>query len=68
MKLSLVVAAAFVTVGALGMAGACTPADRVELARTALDSADRGCRAYLELRKEPLVVEPAADAGPDAKP
>lgn len=46
----------------VAMAGAaCSAQDRATLARTALDSADRGCRAYLELRREP-------DAGADASP
>ena len=37
----------------LGSTTHCTPKDRVELAKTALESADKGCRAYLELRSEP---------------
>jgi hypothetical protein len=40
---------------------ACTPADRVQLVKTALDSADKGCKAYLELRKEPEVADAGAD-------
>jgi hypothetical protein len=44
---------------------ACTPTDRATLARTALDSADRGCRAYLELRRDGVG---APDAGSDGGP
>lgn len=50
-------ACVFVSLALIG--SACTPADRATAMRTALDSADKGCRAYLELRRE----EPSADAG-----
>lgn len=43
----------------------CTPADRATLARTAIDSADRGCRAYLELRREGVGT---GDAGAEGGP